>query len=45
MYIFRAALKILSCSNEMPGGQYTNLREQARSLGLEHRWPEISRSA
>ncbi|MEX2258248.1 MAG: pyruvate carboxylase [Woeseia sp.] len=26
----------------MPGGQYTNLREQARSLGLEHRWPEIA---
>src|SRR3981081_2791426 len=25
----------------MPGGQYTNLREQARSLGLDdHRWPE-----
>jgi len=28
--------------HEMPGGQYTNLREQARSLGLEHRWPEIA---
>jgi pyruvate carboxylase len=27
----------------MPGGQYTNLREQARSLGLdEHRWPEVA---
>ena len=26
----------------MPGGQYTNLREQARSLGLAHRWPEIA---
>ncbi|HEX2138802.1 MAG TPA: biotin/lipoyl-containing protein, partial [Woeseiaceae bacterium] len=26
----------------MPGGQYTNLREQARALGIEHRWPEIS---
>src|SRR6185369_11887005 len=25
----------------MPGGQYTNLREQARSLGIESaRWPE-----
>jgi pyruvate carboxylase len=29
--------------HEMPGGQYTNLREQARSLGLEHRWPEVPR--
>ncbi|RPE31400.1 pyruvate carboxylase [Acinetobacter sp. BIGb0102] len=28
--------------HEMPGGQYTNLREQARSLGLEHRWSEVS---
>ncbi|MDP9083303.1 MAG: pyruvate carboxylase [Pseudomonadota bacterium] len=27
----------------MPGGQYTNLREQSRSLGLdEHRWPEVA---
>lgn len=26
----------------MPGGQYTNLREQARALGIEHRWPEIA---
>jgi pyruvate carboxylase len=25
----------------MPGGQYTNLRQQARSLGIEHRWPEV----
>jgi len=29
-------------NHEMPGGQYTNLREQARAMGLEHRWPEIS---
>ena len=29
----------------MPGGQYTNLREQARSLGIEeHRWPEVARA-
>jgi pyruvate carboxylase len=27
--------------HEMPGGQSTNLREQARALGLEGRWPEI----
>ncbi len=26
----------------MPGGQYTNLREQARGLGIEHRWPEVA---
>ncbi len=26
---------------EMPGGQYTNLRAQASSLGLADRWPEI----
>jgi pyruvate carboxylase len=30
--------------HEMPGGQYTNLREQARAMGLEHRWPEVSRA-
>ena len=29
--------------HEMPGGQYTNLREQAESLGLGPRWPEIAR--
>ncbi|PUE22961.1 pyruvate carboxylase [Limnohabitans sp. MMS-10A-160] len=28
--------------HEMPGGQYTNLREQARSMGIEHRWPDIA---
>lgn len=27
--------------HEMPGGQVTNLREQARSLGIEHRWPDV----
>ncbi|MCW5624377.1 MAG: pyruvate carboxylase [Burkholderiales bacterium] len=30
--------------HEMPGGQYTNLREQARAMGLEHRWPEVSQT-
>lgn len=29
--------------HEMPGGQYTNLKEQAASLGLGHRWPEVER--
>ncbi|MGH8178156.1 MAG: pyruvate carboxylase [Steroidobacter sp.] len=29
----------------MPGGQFTNLREQARSLGIEDvRWPEVARA-
>jgi len=31
-------------NHEMPGGQYTNLREQARAMGLERRWPEISKA-
>jgi pyruvate carboxylase len=29
--------------HEMPGGQYTNLKEQAASMGLLSRWPEIER--
>ncbi|GAB4168188.1 MAG: pyruvate carboxylase [Terrimicrobiaceae bacterium] len=29
--------------HEMPGGQFTNLKEQATSMGLAHRWPEIAR--
>lgn len=29
--------------HEMPGGQYTNLQQQAQSLGLEDRWEEIKR--
>jgi pyruvate carboxylase len=28
--------------HEMPGGQYTNLRQQAKSLGLENRWRDIA---
>ena len=27
--------------HEMPGGQYTNLRQQSKSLGLESRWQEV----
>jgi pyruvate carboxylase len=27
----------------MPGGQYTNLKEQASSMGLGARWPEVVR--
>ena len=30
--------------HEMPGGQFTNLKAQARSMGLEERWPEIART-
>jgi pyruvate carboxylase len=29
--------------HEMPGGQYTNLKEQAEAMGLGNRWPEIAR--
>jgi pyruvate carboxylase len=30
--------------HEMPGGQYTNLREQARSMGLEQRWTDVAQA-
>ncbi len=30
--------------HEMPGGQYTNLKEQARSLGLETKWTKVART-
>ena len=30
--------------HEMPGGQYTNLKEQAASMGVGHRWQEIART-
>ena len=30
--------------HEMPGGQYTNLKEQAAAMGLGARWPEIART-
>ncbi|MDD3481783.1 pyruvate carboxylase [Azovibrio restrictus] len=30
--------------HEMPGGQYTNLREQARSMGLDQRWNEVAQA-
>lgn len=30
--------------HEMPGGQFTNLREQARGLGLETRWHEVAKA-
>jgi pyruvate carboxylase len=31
-------------SHEMPGGQYTNLYEQARALGLADRWKDVCRA-
>ena len=30
--------------HEIPGGQYTNLRQQARSMGIDRRWPEVSKT-
>jgi pyruvate carboxylase len=30
--------------HEMPGGQYTNLREQAQGMGLGNRWPQITKT-
>ncbi len=29
--------------HEMPGGQYTNLYQQAQAVGLEPKWPEVVR--
>jgi len=30
--------------HEMPGGQFTNLKEQARSMGLAPRWHEVAKT-
>lgn len=30
--------------HEMPGGQFTNLKAQARSLGLDERWHEVAQA-
>lgn len=30
--------------HEMPGGQFTNLKEQARAMGLEARWSEVAQA-
>ncbi|MBP2550451.1 pyruvate carboxylase [Neorhizobium galegae] len=30
--------------HEMPGGQFTNLKEQARSLGLDTRWHQVAQT-
>ena len=29
--------------HEIPGGQYTNLKQQASAMGLRNRWPEVER--
>ncbi len=44
-YPFEEGMKAGSAEvydHEMPGGQYTNLRQQAKSLGLDGRWHEIA---
>jgi len=30
--------------HEMPGGQFTNLKEQARAMGLESRWHDVAQT-
>lgn len=30
--------------HEMPGGQYTNLHQQAKGVGLGHRWEEVKKA-
>jgi pyruvate carboxylase len=30
--------------HEMPGGQFTNLKEQARAIGLSEQWPDVARA-
>ncbi|HUZ92353.1 MAG TPA: pyruvate carboxylase, partial [Methylocella sp.] len=30
--------------HEMPGGQFTNLKEQARALGLDRRWHDVAKA-
>ncbi|WP_349410369.1 pyruvate carboxylase [Pseudalkalibacillus sp. SCS-8] len=29
--------------HEMPGGQYSNLQQQAKAVGLSHRWDEVKK--
>jgi pyruvate carboxylase len=44
-YPFEEATKAPSAEvyhHEMPGGQFTNLKQQAKSLGLEDRWQEVA---
>ncbi len=44
---FEAGLKAPASEvylHEMPGGQFTNLKAQARALGLEERWHEVAQA-
>jgi pyruvate carboxylase len=44
---FEAGLRSSSAevyAYEMPGGQYTNLLQQAKALGLASRWPEVCKA-
>ena len=44
---FETALKAPSAevyAYEMPGGQYTNLFQQAKALGLASKWPEVCKA-
>ena len=46
-YVFESDMKAGTAEvyeHEMPGGQYTNLQQQAASLGLGHKWEEIKRT-
>ncbi len=46
-YPFESELKAGTAQvyeHEIPGGQYSNLRPQARSLGLEHRFEDIKKN-
>ncbi|MFA0962716.1 pyruvate carboxylase [Roseivirga sp. BDSF3-8] len=46
-YPFESELKAGTAEvydHEIPGGQYSNLRPQARGLGLEHKFEEIKRN-
>lgn len=41
---FEEGLKVASTEvyqHQMPGGQYTNLKQQAKGVGLENRWDDI----
>lgn len=43
-YQFESGMKSSSTEiyrHEMPGGQYSNLQQQAKSVGLEERWEEV----
>ncbi|QBR71189.1 pyruvate carboxylase [Beijerinckiaceae bacterium] len=44
---FESDLRSGTCEvylHEMPGGQFTNLKEQARALGLDRRWHDVAKA-